>query len=114
MPSSELSDVGLFFRTAKRDGRIFMYFDGEVDQSNVVRLRKRLFQAIGRGCEQIVVDLQHLEFISSVGLGALVEAARLQRTTDGSLLFRSLRPQLRQLLDLTGLAELFEPFPSTA
>ena len=114
MSRSAFSDLGMSVGTFKGDRQTFMYFGGQVDKSNVGRFRKCLFQAIGQGCDEIVVDLAHVEFITSAGLAALIEAARLQRATAGSLLLRSLRPQPQRLLDLTGLANLFEPFPATS
>jgi anti-sigma B factor antagonist len=114
MSRSASSDLGMSVGTFKGDRQTFMYFGGQVDKSNVGRFRKCLFQAIGQGCHEIVVDLAHVEFITSAGLAALIEAARLQRATAGSLLLRSLRPQPQHLLDLTGLANLFEPFPATS
>ena len=114
MSRSASSDLGLSVGTFKGDRQTFMYFGGQVDKSNIDRFRTRLFQAIRQGGDEIVVDLAHVEFITSAGLAALIEGARLQRAMDGSLLLRSLRPQPQHLLDLTGLADLFEPFPATS
>lgn len=114
MSRSASSDLGLSVGTFRGDRQTFMYFGGQVDKSNVGRFRKCLFQAIGQGCDEIVVDLARVDFIASAGLAALIEAARLQRARAGSLLLRSLRPQPQHLLDLTGLANLFEPFPATS
>jgi len=49
------------------------------------------------------VDLRDLSLMSAAGLGVLVGAAKRLRREDGSLVLRSAQPDVRRLVDITGL-----------
>ena len=55
-----------------------------------------------------MVDLQHLQFIDSSGLGALVRGAKLARAAGGYLRLRAPKPAVRKVLQITGLDRIFE------
>jgi anti-sigma B factor antagonist len=75
---------------------------GEIDISTVTRLRERLFEAAASG-HPLVVDLNQVSFIDSVGLALLVGTANRAAAHGGSLRVACARPKIRQLLHLTGL-----------
>jgi anti-sigma B factor antagonist len=75
---------------------------GEVDISTVTRLRERLFEVAASGAP-LVVDLDQVSFIDSVGLATLVGAANRAAAHGGSLQVTCARPKIRQLVRLTGL-----------
>jgi anti-anti-sigma factor len=75
---------------------------GEIDISTVTRLRERLFEVAASGAP-MVVDLEHVSFIDSVGLAVLVGAAKRVAAHGGSLQVACALPKIRQLMSLTGL-----------
>jgi anti-sigma B factor antagonist len=75
---------------------------GEIDISTVARLRERLFEAAASG-HPLVVDLNQVSFIDSVGLALLVGTANRAAVHGGSLQVACARPKICQLLRLTGL-----------
>ena len=75
---------------------------GEIDISTVTRLRDRLFDMAASGAP-LVVDLDQVSFIDSVGLATLVGTANRAAASGGSLQVVCARPRTRQLLRLTGL-----------
>ena len=75
---------------------------GEIDISTVTRLRDRLFDMAASGAP-LVVDLDQVSFIDSVGLATLVGTANRAAAHGGSLQVACARPKIRQLLRLTGL-----------
>jgi anti-sigma B factor antagonist len=60
--------------------------DGEIDVYTAPQLRERIITLIDGGCTNVIVDLSHVGFIDSSGLGVLVSALRRARERDGSLL----------------------------
>jgi anti-sigma B factor antagonist len=52
---------------------------GEIDVASAPELRHCLQQTIDAGSQQPVVDLRHVEFIDSAGLGVLIGAQRRLR-----------------------------------
>lgn len=75
---------------------------GDIDMSTVAVLRERLFGLADTG-QPLIVDLNRVTFIDSVGLGALVGVARRAAEHGGSLHAVCSRPQTRKLLWLTGV-----------
>jgi len=75
---------------------------GEIDISTVTPLRDRLFEVAASGAP-LVVDLERVSFIDSVGLATLVGAAKRADAHGGSLQVACAPPKIRQLVRLTGL-----------
>jgi len=75
---------------------------GEIDISTVTPLRERLFDVAASGAP-LVVDLEQVSFIDSVGLAILVGAANRAVAHGGSLRVACALPKIRQLVQLTGL-----------
>ena len=75
---------------------------GEIDISTVTPLRERLFEIAVSGAP-LVVDLEQVSFIDSVGLAVLVGAANRAVAHGGTLQVACALPKIRQLVRLTGL-----------
>ena len=83
-------------------GVVIAAIAGEIDISNVARLRERLYE-LADGGGTLIVDLNQVAFIDSAGLGALVGTARRIAERGGSLLAVCAQPQPRRLLWMTGV-----------
>ena len=75
---------------------------GEIDISTVTPLRERLFEMAASGAP-LVVDLEQVSFIDSVGLAMLVGAAKRAAAHGGSLQVACALPKIRQLVHITEL-----------
>ena len=75
---------------------------GEIDISTVIPLRERLFEVAVSGAP-LVVDLEQVSFIDSVGLATLVGAAKRAEAHGSSLQVACALPKIRQLVQLTQL-----------
>ena len=75
---------------------------GEIDISTVTLLRDCLFEVAVSGAP-LIVDLEQVSFIDSVGLATLVGAAKRAAAHGGSLQVACALPKIRQLVRLTGL-----------
>jgi len=84
---------------------------GEIDISTATRLRERLFETAASGTP-LVVDLDQVTFMDSVGLTVLVGTANRAAAHGGSLQVACAPPKIRQLLRLTGLDRRI-PLPRT-
>lgn len=87
-------------------GGVRLVASGEIDLSTAGRLRAALAEALGRS-DVVEVDLNDVGFMDSTGLGALVEA-QVGKRNGQVLRVTAASPQTRRLLELTGLAEVFE------
>jgi anti-sigma B factor antagonist len=77
-------------------------------------LRTAIDNLLASGATRIVVGLEHVNYVDSAGLGALIEAHRKTKAKGGRLLLANLGPKLRQALELARLLTLFETSESEA
>lgn len=81
--------------------------DGEIDLATVEVLRAGLADAVAQGVPLVVVDLEAVGFLGSVGLSALVNAHEIATESGGRLVVAvsPMRPAMRTI-QVTGLTEL--------
>jgi anti-sigma B factor antagonist len=81
---------------------------GELDHATAPELREPLESAIDAGARSLLVDLSDCSFIDSTGLSVLVHArSRLLDDSDGRLEICCPDPQVRRLLEITGVDRAF-------
>ena len=67
---------------------------------------------LSSGARKIVVNLEHVHFVDSAGLGALIEAHRKTKAQGGRLRLSNLGPKFKQALELARLLTIFETSPT--
>ena len=81
--------------------------EGEIDMFTAPKLREQLVKLAEEGTYRIVVNLDKVTFIDSMGLGTLVGGLKRVKEHDGALvLVCSHRPVMR-VLAITGLDNVF-------
>jgi len=73
-------------------------------------LREKCGELTAAGIKRIVFDLEHVDFIDSTGLGALVICATTAKNADGAVKLVNLNKRHIELLVMTRLATAFETF----
>src|SRR6202008_4105436 len=63
---------------------------------------------LASGATRIVINLEHVNYVDSAGLGALIEMQRKTKAKSGSLKLCHLRPNLRRALEIAQLLPIFE------
>lgn len=82
-----------------------------LDAHNSNELKSQLMNQFEEGKSNIIVDLQHVRFIDSSGLGALVSGFKNAGSRSGSLKLCGLQKQVQSMFELTRLHRVFEIFP---
>jgi anti-sigma B factor antagonist len=85
---------------------------GEVDVYTSPDLRRALADAVESGCAHVVVDLEHLSFIDSSGLGVLVSTLRRMKEDGGTLRLVCTKEGILKIFRITGLDKVFPIFSS--
>lgn len=80
---------------------------GEVDVYTAPKLKDELLGLIEEGKNQIVVDLEGVEFMDSSGLGVLVGALRRLKEREGTLALVCTKGPVLRILSITGLNKVF-------
>lgn len=93
---------------ADRDGWRVLTARGQLDVATAPDFRQTLLEAQYGGESRVVVDLEQIEFIDSMGLGVLIGGVKRARTHGGRLVLVCSRPRTLRLLELTGLDRVFD------
>jgi len=86
--------------------------DGSADMSEVHTLTNQLESLSTKRQNNIIIDLSRLNFISSMGLGSLIQAHRKCRQKEGNLCLVNPQEAVARLLKTTQLDQLFSIYPS--
>ena len=83
---------------------------GILDSVNTNNLRRNILDIINDGVKVILLDLQHITFMNSSGLGALVATLKAVRAEGGELALCSLSDQVRIIFELSRMERIFKVF----
>ena len=88
-------------------GVLTLTMSGRLDADGTDAFAGTLAACIDRGERRIVLDLAAVDYISSVGLRALMLAAKRLAPLGGRLVLCAPRAQIRQLLEVAGFTSMF-------
>ena len=77
-----------------------------------IGLRSTVETLLASGATRIVTNLEHVDYVDSAGLGALIELHRKTKAAGGNLKLCNLRPNLKHALEIARLLPIFETCPS--
>jgi anti-sigma B factor antagonist len=103
----ECPDMDLSLDVTERNGYTVLAVHGEVDVYTAPRLRERLVELVSQGKNQIVVDLEGVDFLDSTGLGVLVGGLKRLRSHDGDLTLVCTQQRILKVFEITGLTKVF-------
>jgi anti-sigma B factor antagonist len=88
--------------------------DITLNKGSDVVLRDKVRSLIQQGRLKLIIDLGHVSYMDSAGLGELVQAYATTKNRGGSLKLLGLTKRLKDLLAITKLATVFESFDQEA
>ncbi|MDD4316213.1 MAG: anti-sigma factor antagonist [Clostridia bacterium] len=93
--------------TRFKQSTLYIYLDGELDQSVADRLRAELDKCMGSsGVEKVVFNLRKLSFMDSTGIGLILGRYKKLRTKHIPLFFDEPSPQIDKVLKVSGLYDI--------
>ncbi|WP_202080809.1 STAS domain-containing protein [Caldalkalibacillus salinus] len=100
--------MNLSIRNAQSEGVSVLFLTGEVDVYTAPKLRENLYPLLEETGQQVLLDLKDVNYMDSTGLGIIIGALKLAKSTSSQLTFQNVNERIRRLLDITGLAEIVE------
>src|SRR3954453_11034048 len=94
----------------KREGVAILALKGRITVGEVTPVRDKIAQLVAAGQTQNVLDLEHVDYIDSTGLGNLVISYTQVKNAGGALKLLHLNKRNVELLALTRLHTIFEVF----
>jgi anti-sigma B factor antagonist len=74
--------------------------------------RSTIDNLLAAGATRIVVNLEHVNYVDSSGLGALIEAHRKVNAKGARLRLSNLGPNFHRALEIARLLDLFDSHPT--
>jgi anti-sigma B factor antagonist len=103
--------MGLDIHQREREGIIIVDMKGRVTAGpEVASFRGKVQTLASAGTANLILNLLHVDYIDSTGLGALVMAATSLRKAGGSVKLLNLNRRNIELLVMTKLATVFDVF----
>ena len=103
--------MSLEIHQREREGITILDLKGRVTVGpEASALRERVSQLAAAGSRMVVLNMEHVDYIDSTGLGALVMSATTLRKTGGNVKLLNLNRRNIELLVMTKLATVFEIF----
>lgn len=82
--------------------------DERIDAHNSDEFKQSLLRMIDNGETRVVIQLSHVRFIDSSGLGALLSANKHVLVKSGKLVLVGIQKQVLAMFELTRLNRVFE------
>lgn len=86
--------------------------EGSLDSYTSEKLQDALKQLFQAGSTSVVLNLQGLKYMSSAGIGLVVEQMEIARGRQGDLKLANVPAKIGKVLDMCGASKLLEVWPS--
>ncbi|HTL84339.1 MAG TPA: STAS domain-containing protein [Acidimicrobiia bacterium] len=103
-PDTTGAPVGSAEVTSDADGVAVIELIGEIDLSNVDAARASIEPTLSKPHEQIVFDLDRLDFLDSSGIALVLWAAAQARSVE----LRRPTDIVRRIIEVTGLSDILQ------
>lgn len=84
------------------------YVSGELDLSVAMQFRTALEPIVKRVDKTFILDLEHLKYIDSTGIGIIISILKLREQLDAKFYVRNVPTMIKRLLDMTGVSEFLK------
>ena len=93
--------------TREQTGTTIIDVTGDIDMATSPGLRKTLLESLKK-TPRLVVNMREVRYVDSSGIASLVEVLREARNKEKRLVLFGLNAAVRDVLQLTRLARIFE------
>lgn len=104
--------MDLTLETREQDGRTLLAIAGEIDVYTAPKLRDKITELVNAGHHSLILDMEHVDFLDSTGLGVLVGGLKKIRAQDGTMALICSQDRLLKIFKITGLAKVFTIHPT--
>jgi anti-sigma B factor antagonist len=112
--TSHQEECNLDISETRRDSVTIVDLSGQVGSVHAVRLTQYLGGLIDRSDGPVVIDLSRIAHMTSAGLRSLLVAQRRSVEKGTKVLLCGLPSLIREIMDITGLLDVFTVVPTPA
>lgn len=99
-------------RTRHYNDVAILSVNGRLDAATSPELSQVIGAQVDAGYLRLVADLKKVEFLSSAGIKALVQATQLARRQGGDFRIANARAQVKHILNLAGVDTIIKVYPN--
>ena len=92
-------------RTTTENNTLTIFLEGRIDTGNAAQTEKEIFDAVGGRTDDIIIDAEKLEYISSAGLRVLM---KLRKSINKPLPVINVSRDVYDIFETTGFTELLD------
>lgn len=85
---------------------------GRLDVAGAPALKAAIGDAAKSGIPRLIIDLEAVSFVDSTGLGSVIAALKMARSSKGDVRLAAPNQQVRVVLELTTLDRVFAYYPT--
>jgi anti-sigma B factor antagonist len=106
--------MSLDIRLIKKEIGIFVLdLEGSIDNATCPMLKQQIDQLLARDIRTLVLDLEGLEFMSSVGVGLINNTKNLLKQKCAEFAMVNLSPQIKKVFEIMSLLPTMNVFNNT-
>lgn len=91
----------------QKDSVLLIRLEGELDHHTAELLRKQVEQQFAKkGLKHIVLNLEHLTFMDSSGLGVILGRYKQVKQLGGEMVVCAISPDVKRLFEMSGLFKI--------
>ena len=99
--------MGLSVQMAIKKNRLVIRLDGELDQSNVEELKKKVCNIIKKySIVNLVFNFENLSFMDSTGIGFIIGRYGEIKRKGGSIVICSMNNTIKKVFNISGLKRI--------
>ena len=102
--------MSLDIRVTEREGVTILALKGRLTVGEASSVREKVNEELAQGKKNLILDLEHVDYIDSTGLGSMVICYTTIKKAGGMLKLLHLNKRNIELLLLTKLHTIFEVF----
>ena len=91
----------------KQNGVSILSLVGRLDPNTSPQFKEKIFEVIDGGTNNVVLDLEGVDYLSSAGLRVLLEAKKAVAKAGGEIVLCAVRDYIKEVFDVTGFDALF-------
>ena len=85
---------------------------GKLDTNTAEAFDAAIRKLLDDGDSRLVLDLAHVNYVSSMGLRSLILVAKTVKAKEGALALAAVGPRVKEVLDIAGFTPLFSIAPT--
>ena len=94
--------------TAREGNRLTITINGTVDAKTAPDLEAELTEEALSGIDELYFDMRDMDYTSSVGLRAILNAYQILDEREGRMVLQHLNDDVKEIFELTGFMDFLE------